>query len=529
MTQDDSIPVAIGELIAGKYRVERVLGRGGMGVVVSAMHTELEQRVALKFLLPQAMEHPPVVARFAREAKAAAKIKSEHVARVIDVGALPTGAPYVVMEFMEGEDLAVVVSRRGPFSIEVAVGYVLEACEAIAEAHSHGIVHRDIKPANLFLAKQPNGRSIIKVLDFGISKSTLSTTQANLTQTSTVMGSPLYMSPEQMISSKSVDVRSDIWALGIVLYEFLTASVPFQSDTLPELIAAVLQREAEPLRTVRPDAPPALEAIVTRCLAKEPSVRFANVAELAAALAPFGPPRSAVSVERITSVLGLAGPPPASDAGPPLVTNTAATFGRTGSPRASTMPHTPLPVPTGNVSSSFATGATTTSKPLSTTSPPTPAGLPGPKGIWVVAIAGLSVAMMATLGTIGWRWAAARTPATVASAAVPSATTPDPDAPAVPPPPAPSASQAAASASAGDTTGAPASATASAAAPSTPDNTPSNTASPRTGGRTAPAEPPATAARPATDRPHAAPAGTNCTLVKDFDTEGNPHFRKVCK
>ena len=526
MSQDDSIPVAIGELIAGKYRVERVLGRGGMGVVVAAMHTELEERVALKFLLPQAMEHPPVVARFAREAKAAAKIKSEHVARVRDVGALPNGAPYVVMEFMEGDDLSVVLSRRGPFAIELAVGYVLEACEAIAEAHSYGIVHRDIKPANLFLAKQPNGRAIIKVLDFGISKSTLSTTQANLTQTSTVMGSPLYMSPEQMVSSKSVDVRSDIWALGIVLYEFLTASVPFQSDTLPELIAAVLQREAEPLRTVRPDAPPALEAIVTRCLAKEPGVRYANVAELAAALAPFGPPRSALSVERIASVLGLAGPPPPSDAAPPLVTNTAATFGSTGSPRASTMPHTPMPVPTaGGAGSTFATGATTTAKPLSTTAPPTPAGVPGPKAVWVVAIAGLSVGMMATLGTIGWRWAAARTPATAASVAVPSATTPAPDTPDVPPPPAPSASQAAAaSASAGDTNGASAPATASAAAPATAETT----APPRTGGHTAPSEPAATVARPATDRPRPA-SGKDCTLVKDFDTEGNPHFRKVCK
>jgi serine/threonine protein kinase len=288
LPQDDSAsPVTIGEIVAGKYRVERVLGQGGMGVVVAALHIELDQRVALKFLRPHATAHPHVVARFAREARAAAKIHSEHVVRVIDVGVLPTGAPYVVMEFMDGEDLARILLRRGPLSTEVATGYILETCEAIAEAHALGIVHRDLKPANLFLARRTGGRPIVKVLDFGISKSLSASSQGQLTKTTAVVGSPLYMSPEQLMSAKSVDVRSDIWALGVVLYELLTARMPFEGDTLPEVIAAVLHREHEPLRSVRPELPPALDAIIQRCLAKDLTGHFANMDEFAAAVATF--------------------------------------------------------------------------------------------------------------------------------------------------------------------------------------------------------------------------------------------------
>ena len=304
-TLSNPSPVKRGDVVAGKYRVEEILGVGGMGVVVAATHIGLDQRVALKFLLPQGTANADVSARFAREARAAAKIHSDHVAKVIDVGTLPDGAPYMVMEYLDGEDLQAVLSRKGPLPFDVATGYVLEACEAVAEAHAMGIVHRDLKPANLFLAKRRSGTPIVKVLDFGISKSTLSTAQAHLTKTSAVMGSPLYMSPEQMASSKSVDVRSDVWALGVVLYELLAGKLPFTADTMPELVVAVMQRPHEPLDSVRSDVPAGFEAVVARCLEKDASKRYANIGELARALLPFGPAGSQTSVDRIEHVSGL--------------------------------------------------------------------------------------------------------------------------------------------------------------------------------------------------------------------------------
>jgi serine/threonine-protein kinase len=295
---------APGDVLVGKYRIERIIGQGGMGVVVAAHHLSLDERVAIKFLLPEGVKNAEATARFAREARAAVKIKSEHVARVTDVGELPNGSPYMVMEYLEGCDLHGLLTLRGAMDVAVAVSYVLEACEALAEAHALGIVHRDLKPANLFLANRPSGPPTIKVLDFGISKSSLSVTQPQLTRTTAVMGSPLYMSPEQMQSSKSVDARSDIWALGVVLYELVSGKPPFQADTFPELVLTIVQREPAPLSTTRPDLPAGFWAVVDRCLAKDPAARFASVGDLAVALAPFGPPSSQVSVERVLHVLG---------------------------------------------------------------------------------------------------------------------------------------------------------------------------------------------------------------------------------
>jgi serine/threonine-protein kinase len=320
MENPDPAPlkVAPGDIIAGKYRVERVLGQGGMGVVVAAHHILLDEKVALKFLLPEAMEVADAVARFEREARAAVKIKSEHVARVTDVGRLETGSPYIVMEYLEGVDLATWRVEHQVLQLAEAVDLILQACEAIAEAHALGIVHRDLKPANLFLARRPSGPPIVKVLDFGISKSTLAAAQSHLTHTTALLGTPHYMSPEQMQSARTVDVRSDIWALGVIVYELLGGRLPFEGETLTELIAAVLTRETEPLRSHRADLPPAVEDVVSRCLAKNPAARYANIGQLAIALAPFGSARSAVSVERILHVLGQAaaqGPSRAAMAG----------------------------------------------------------------------------------------------------------------------------------------------------------------------------------------------------------------------
>jgi eukaryotic-like serine/threonine-protein kinase len=317
-----AVPLGEGTILAGKYRVERVLGRGGMGVVVAATHLELEQRVALKFLLPEAMESPEVVERFAREARSAVKIESEHVARVIDVGKLENGLPYMVMEHLQGRDLAATLADYGMLSIADTAEYVLQACEAIAQAHALGIVHRDLKPANLFLIKRPDGTMSIKVLDFGISKVSLpaaSPAEMSLTRTTDVMGSPTYMSPEQMRASRDVDPRTDIWALGIILYELLTGDTPFEGNTMPELCAAILKEPPSPVRDRRPEVPVELEAAILRCLEKDPAKRFGNVAELAAALVDFAPKRARLSAERSARILKGAGIQLSSL--PPLLSN----------------------------------------------------------------------------------------------------------------------------------------------------------------------------------------------------------------
>jgi serine/threonine-protein kinase len=298
-----------GDILAGKYRVERVLGVGGMGVVVAAHHLQLDEKVALKFLLPEALMNPDAVARFAREARAAVKIKSEHVARVTDVGTLPNGAPYMVMEYLEGGDLAAWLEQRGALPLEQAVEFILQASVAVADAHALGIVHRDLKPSNLFCVRRSDGQLSIKVLDFGISKMTDASASApgSMTRTSALLGSPLYMSPEQMRSSRDVDRQTDIWALGVILFELMTGRPAFLADTVTELAIKVASEPPPPIRSFRPDVPDALEAIVAKCLEKDRRLRYRNVADLALALLPFAPKRAKASVERISGIIQAAG------------------------------------------------------------------------------------------------------------------------------------------------------------------------------------------------------------------------------
>jgi serine/threonine-protein kinase len=299
-----------GQVLAGKYRVEKVLGVGGMGAVVAAHHLQLDTKVALKFLLPAMLEHPEAVGRFSREARSAVKITSEHVARVFDVGTLHDGAPYMVMEFLEGVDLGTWLRHRGPLPVEQAVDFVLQACVAVADAHSLGIVHRDLKPANLFRVRRNDGSLVIKVLDFGISKASYVSGDpgaSSMTQTSTVMGSPLYMSPEQMQSTKDVDAQTDIWAVGITLYELLTGVTPFVGDSYAEIAIRVATAPLSSPRSIRADTPAGLEEVISRCLAKDKRHRFADMAALAQALAEFGSPRSRSSVEQIVGILRSAG------------------------------------------------------------------------------------------------------------------------------------------------------------------------------------------------------------------------------
>jgi serine/threonine protein kinase len=314
-------PLAEGEVLDGKYRVECVLGAGGMGVVVAATHVRLAQRVAIKFLLPHAADDEQTVARFAREGRALARLDSEHIARVIDVGALATGVPYMVLEHLVGHTLADLLNTRGPLPIAQAVTHAIEVCEAMAEAHAAGIVHRDLKPENLFLASRSDGSQVIKVIDFGISKMIdplgVGTSASTLTGAASIVGSPLYMSPEQLCAARDADARSDIWSLGVTLFELLTGQGPFVWRSLPELCASILKEPARPLRSLLPDAPPELEAVVMRCLDKDPAKRPADMTELAFALRPFGLPEVARSSVRSTRLLQVTLDPHEPDLTPP--------------------------------------------------------------------------------------------------------------------------------------------------------------------------------------------------------------------
>jgi serine/threonine protein kinase len=311
-----------GTILLGKYRVEQILGKGGMGVVARAYHLQLDVPVAIKFLLPEVLEAQNVVTRFLREAQAAVKLKSEHVSRIIDVGTLENGAPYMVMEYLDGTDLGEFLREHGPLPPSFTVDLILHACEALAEAHALGIIHRDIKSSNLFLTQRTGGAPLLKVLDFGISKAPLTVDDA-ITQSQLIMGTPAYMSPEQMRSSKHVDARTDIWALGVVIYELVSGRRPFRAESFAELVMLVATQPAPPLGEVT--LPPGLKGVILRCLEKDPSHRFQNIAELAAALAPHAstPIQAASSIERIARVLGLATIAAASSCSPDRAIETA--------------------------------------------------------------------------------------------------------------------------------------------------------------------------------------------------------------
>ncbi len=281
-----------GTIVLGKYRVDCSLGAGGMGLVVAATHVELQDRVAIKLLLPEFANNPELVARFVREARAAASLRSEHVVRVFDVGHLDSGTPYMVMELLEGTDLA-----TGPqgehLPLEDAVDYVIQTCDAMSVAHAHGMVHRDLKPANLFLANDEHGVPIIKVLDFGISKlKQASPIDGTLTADRSVMGSPQYMSPEQVRSARDVDARADIWSLGTILYELIAGRPAFTGETVGSIFVAVASETPTSLGRLRTGVPPGLEAIVFRCLRKNPADRYQTAQELQDQLFPYGSERS---------------------------------------------------------------------------------------------------------------------------------------------------------------------------------------------------------------------------------------------
>ncbi|HEY5946636.1 MAG TPA: protein kinase [Kofleriaceae bacterium] len=301
-----------GTVVAGKYRIDRPLGSGGMGIVVAATHLQLGTPIALKFLHPDMMQKDSVVDRFMREARSSAQLRGENVCRVSDVGT-EEGQPFIVMELLHGQDLGTVLRTSGSLPVSSAAEIIMQACIALGEAHALGFVHRDIKPGNLFWTQRPDGTALIKVLDFGVAKAP-EDINFSLTQTANVMGSPGYMSPEQLKSSKTVDARSDIWSLGIVLYELVSGRMPFCGESITELALRVAM---DPLPPLSGGVPPTFESVILRCLEKEPQRRFKDVAELASSLAPFvGPVRGNELAYAVTRVLRgphvpmVASPPP---------------------------------------------------------------------------------------------------------------------------------------------------------------------------------------------------------------------------
>ena len=301
--------IETGDVLAQKYRIERLLGKGGMGYVFAALHEQLGRRVAVKFMTPQLCRNPEAVARFLREARSSARITGEHVARVLDVATHEDGTPYMVMEYLSGRDLAVELEDRHHLPVSEAVGYVLQACEALAEAHSYGIIHRDLKPSNLFLTRRADGSALVKVLDFGISKAIVDAdgndpnATESLTQSQHLLGSPHYMSPEQVRTPRSIDARSDIWALGVILHELISGERPFRGETPMAILASEISDAAPSLSSLYPNAPDELKSVVRRCLEKDPALRFPTVAALALALEPLAGPESRPLVNRIEGIV----------------------------------------------------------------------------------------------------------------------------------------------------------------------------------------------------------------------------------
>lgn len=383
------LELSAGQIVADKYRIDGVMGTGGMGVVVAATHVDLGQRVAIKFLREVS---PEALARFQREARLLVRLKSAHVARVIDVGSLDDDTPYIVMEHLEGSDLSTVLNERKRIPYEEAIEYVLQASEAVSEAHALGMVHRDLKPANLFLAKGPGNTTVVKVLDFGVSKILDARGEGegerHLTNEGVALGSPGYMSPEQMTSARDVDPRSDIFSLGALLYRLISGQTPYKGNSVVTILAAMAMEKLAPLRTIVPDVPEPLAIAIERCLAQERDERFPTIAHFAHALLPFATRRGKLAIEQISITMGV----PVPEDG---LTQTVV--------RPLTMP-TPMPV------SGFAPHTPASVPPFV---PPTPpilqqGSVPPPAASRMVPVALALVAIGVLVGVATWRFTRSR-------------------------------------------------------------------------------------------------------------------------
>ena len=326
---------AVGSVLAGKFRIERVIGIGSMGVVLAATHLGIDEKVAIKFIRSEMQKLPGVLARFAREAKAAVRLKSEHIAQVLDVGVSDSIGPYIVMEYLEGQNLAEILETQGPLEIRRACHYVMQACEALAMAHANGITHRDIKPENLFVTRQGD-RELVKLLDFGISKAALTGKvfgdDLSEGDNACLLGTPLYMSPEQIRATAEVHHPTDIWSLGAVLYELITGRSAFVADSVAQVWNRILETNPGPLAHYCPHAPAELQVVIDRCLEKDPGRRFGSVADLALALQVFAPSRARQHAQRACAILGRVSDSVYPSAPPSMTSLRATAVGRSSRP-----------------------------------------------------------------------------------------------------------------------------------------------------------------------------------------------------
>ncbi len=491
-----------GDLLLGKYLLEGPLGEGGMGVVYAASHVLLGQRVAVKLIRPEYAVSRESVGRFLNEARAAACIESEHVARVLDVGMLDGGLPYMVLEYLDGVDLAGALETRGPLPIADVADHLLQAIEAIAHAHAAGIIHRDLKPSNIFLARRPDGTSRVKVLDFGISKitGTGDGAAANITRTNAILGSPAYMPPEQLRDAKSVDHRSDIWALGVVAYELLTGHMPFNADNAVALFAAIQEAEPTSVRQWRADVSAELDAIIMKCLRRLPEDRFASVTELGFALAPFGTGVATTACASSNRILPLSGSSSVS------ATKSSAKQRKTGGPRGRSVPSTLEGALTVDQRASGRTEA-----PVSSTlSGPAPSAWRARSRTRVLGTVGVAVGLVVALMVIGAAFGPRIWPRRLADPASAS----------------PGASMVATSTTSSASPAAPL------PTPPAPSETPGPTASSPRAGPAAikvPASPPAIA-KPRT-APSASPSSASrpsCNPPYDLDEDGKKIWKREC-
>jgi serine/threonine-protein kinase len=296
MTDPSQLPE--GTLVAGKLRVVRLLGQGGMGAVYEVEHEFTKHRRALKLLHADMLHHPNVVARFLREASAAGRIGNKHIIESFDAGTLESGEPYLVMELLDGETLEAKLERDGTLSLEEIADLLGQACDGVQAAHDAGIVHRDLKPENLFTIQRRDG-PLVKILDFGISKFDPAVTGADaVTREGSTLGTPYYMSPEQVNGDKELDARADVYALGVILYECASGRRPYEASALPRLSVLIHEGKPTPLGELRPDLPAAFVEVVARAMAKDRNRRFARAADLGDALASFGSSALDVTVEQ---------------------------------------------------------------------------------------------------------------------------------------------------------------------------------------------------------------------------------------